>query len=51
MINEVPMKVHTYSAMILKLMYCVSYDDVEMDNLMADINEAISNTNSIPRGD
>ena len=29
---------------------CVSYNNVEMDNLMADINEAISNTNSTPRG-
>ena len=30
-------------------MYCISYDDVGIDNLMADINEAISNTNSIPK--
>ena len=33
----------------LKFMYCIPYDDVGIDNLMADINEAISNTNSIPQ--
>ena len=38
-----------YSAKILKLIYCVSYGEVEMDILMADIIEVICNNNRVPR--